>query len=320
MSSIVALNYPDLSFDLFKRHLDDMDLTDKLRNTDKIIIKPNLSGGSYLSEFSAAITPRELVEKIISYVARISPRGKIFILESDSINSDHAYLKFKYQNYDEIVERYPQVVLYDATRNVLKDIPFKGFHFKKNIRLAEIFDSSYFFISLAKVKTHNKMVYTGILKNQFGCLFPMDKSAYHTKMGKVISDINSFIKPDLSILEMAPAMEGNGPLYGEKVDTGLVFLSDNPLALDLLMAQRTGLERFNVRYLNFCKESMKAIYSSKADTMVNEELLTLIPRFKYIPIQNRIIIKIGLIVQKIGWIIEIIGKKIQIIGGKSKWI
>ena len=75
MSSIVALNYPDLSFDLFKRHLDDMDLTDKLRNTDKIIIKPNLSGGSYLSEFSAAITPRELVEKIISYVARISPRS-----------------------------------------------------------------------------------------------------------------------------------------------------------------------------------------------------------------------------------------------------
>ena len=65
---------------------------------------------------------------------------------------------------------------------------------------------------------------------------------------------------------------------------------------------------------------MKAIYSSKADTMVNEELLILIPRFKYITIQNRIIIKIGLIVQKIGWIIEIIGKKIQIIGGKSKWI
>lgn len=317
MSTIIAIKDQNLEFEMFLKYLEDLKLTESLRRSARIIIKPNFSGGSFLSESSGAITPKDLVERIIGYVTRISPNAEVFILESDGINSDHAYLKFERQNYGELVEKYSQVTLYDATRNVLKDIPFKGFHFKKAIRIAEIFEIPFFFISLAKVKTHSKAVYTGILKNQFGCLFPMDKSAYHTKMGKVISDVNSFIRPDLSILEMAPAMEGNGPLYGEKVDVGLVFMSDNPLALDLLMAQKTGLHRYNIRYLSFCKESMKNIYSSQADTIVNEDLLNLIPRFKYISLQNRLSIKIGIVIQKIGWIIEIVGKKIQTTGGKK---
>ncbi|MDP3385814.1 MAG: DUF362 domain-containing protein [Eubacteriales bacterium] len=316
MSTIIALQDRDLAFDMFLKNLGNMNLTERLRRSDKIIIKPNLTGGSYLSESSGAITSKDLVERLIGYVTRISPNAEVFILESDSINSDHAYLKFERQNYGELVERYSQVRLYDATRNALRDIPFQGFHFKKAIRLAEIFDTPFFFISLAKVKTHGKAVYTGVLKNQFGCFFPMDKSAYHTKMGKVISDINSFIRPDLSILEMSPAMEGNGPLYGEKVDVGLIFMSDNPLALDLLLAKKTGLNRYNIRYLKFCKASMKNIYSIQADTIVNEDLLNLIPKFKYIPLWNRLIIKTGIIIQKIGWIIEIVGKKIQTMGGK----
>jgi uncharacterized protein (DUF362 family) len=314
MSKIFVQKENEFTFEFFSESLEDMMLYEKIESSKDIIIKPNLTGASFMKEEEGAITPKDILLKVIGFISKISPDATIHIMESDSINYDYAYKKFENQNYGEIIKKFPQVKLYDATRSPQAKFEFDGLHFKKVIRISEIFDKQYFFISLAKAKTHNKTVYTGVLKNQFGCLCPMDKSAYHTKIGKVVSDINKFIKPDLSILEMCPAMEGNGPIKGDVVNIGLILLSDNPVALDYLAVEKMGLIKYRIKYLVLCQKTLKEIYGDEKPVIFKEELLESIPEFKYISIGKRFFMKVGIFIQKISYIIQKVAMKIQKLG------
>jgi uncharacterized protein (DUF362 family) len=142
----------------------------------------------------------------------------------------------------------------------------------------------------------------------------MDKSAYHTKIGKVISDINKFIKPDLSILEMCPGMEGNGPIKGDVVNIGLILLADNPVALDYLAVEKMGLIKYRIKYLVLCQKTLKEIYGDEKPVIFKEELLESIPEFKYISIGKRFFMKVGIFIQKISYIIQKVAMKIQKLG------
>jgi uncharacterized protein (DUF362 family)/NAD-dependent dihydropyrimidine dehydrogenase PreA subunit len=103
-------------------------------------------------------------------------------------------------------------------------------------------------VNLPKFKTHSAGVYTGAVKNLFGCIPGLRKATYHREapdaesLGGVIADINTAIRPALHIMDGITAMHRNGPTAGEPYHAGVLLLSTDPLALDAVATGMIGLD------------------------------------------------------------------------------
>ena len=93
-------------------------------------------------------------------------------------------------------------------------------------------------VSLPRLKTHGLTLFTGAVKNQFGCIPGLLKSQYHVKLpdpydfATMLVDLNTLIRPRLYILDGITAMEGNGPRSGKPKQLNVLLLSSDPIALD----------------------------------------------------------------------------------------
>ncbi len=117
----------------------------------------------------------------------------------------------------------------------------------KNFRMTKYLAEADAVINFSKLKTHGLMAYTGACKNMYGAIPGMLKSEYHylyptpTAFADMLVDINSYIKPALSIQDAVWTMEGNGPANGTPRFMGALIASENPHALDLAAAAMIGL-------------------------------------------------------------------------------
>ena len=103
---------------------------------------------------------------------------------------------------------------------------------------------------LCKMKTHVFMGMTGAVKNSFGLIPGLTKVGFHgshpdqAQFAQVLLDLIGFMKPRLSVMDAVLAMEGEGPgASGTPRQVGLLLLSDNPLALDVIAGEIMGLPR-----------------------------------------------------------------------------
>jgi uncharacterized protein (DUF362 family)/Pyruvate/2-oxoacid:ferredoxin oxidoreductase delta subunit len=93
-------------------------------------------------------------------------------------------------------------------------------------------------ISLPKLKTHQLMYFTGAMKNLFGLIPSVLKSAMHVRLpsrdaiASMIVDLNAALMADYSFMDAVIGMEGPGPGSGTPRKIGLVLASANLLALD----------------------------------------------------------------------------------------
>ena len=93
-------------------------------------------------------------------------------------------------------------------------------------------------ISLPKLKTHQLMYFTGAIKNTFGLIPSMAKSALHVRFSNresfasMLVDLNLAVKPAYALMDAVIGMEGPGPGGGDPRHIGLVLASSNFLAMD----------------------------------------------------------------------------------------
>ena len=105
-----------------------------------------------------------------------------------------------------------------------------------------------FVINLPKLKTHSAGIYTGAVKNLFGCIPGLKKAEYHRlapdpkTLGMVIADIHQAVNVGLHIMDGIIAMQGEGPTAGEVYPAGKILISTDPLALDTVAAAMLGME------------------------------------------------------------------------------
>jgi uncharacterized protein (DUF362 family) len=98
------------------------------------------------------------------------------------------------------------------------------------------------FITLPVLKTHATTVFTGALKNQFGCYPQHNRILLHPKLDDVLVLINQILKPRLAIMDGIVAMEGRGPINGEPRRLDLILGSSDPVALDATAMRLVGLD------------------------------------------------------------------------------
>jgi uncharacterized protein (DUF362 family)/NAD-dependent dihydropyrimidine dehydrogenase PreA subunit len=104
-----------------------------------------------------------------------------------------------------------------------------------------------FIINLPKLKTHSAGIYTGAVKNLFGCIPGLRKAAYHKgapnpkEFGAVLATINESVNTSLHIMDGITAMEGEGPTAGTVYNAEKILLSTDPLALDTVASKMIGI-------------------------------------------------------------------------------
>ena len=103
-----------------------------------------------------------------------------------------------------------------------------------------------FVINMPKLKTHMLALYTGAVKNLYGCVPGLMKATYHKQaqsareFGEVVCEINKHVKPGLVIMDGVVAMDGQGPTSGKPYSAGKILIGTDPLALDAVAVRMLG--------------------------------------------------------------------------------
>jgi uncharacterized protein (DUF362 family) len=105
-------------------------------------------------------------------------------------------------------------------------------------------------ISAAKLKTHVNTGVTLGMKNMFGLLPDKFKGKYHMMgINKVILDINSVLRPQLTVIDGFVGMEGRGPVEGERVQMNLIIASQDVVAADATGCRVMGIDPHSITHV-----------------------------------------------------------------------
>jgi uncharacterized protein (DUF362 family)/Pyruvate/2-oxoacid:ferredoxin oxidoreductase delta subunit len=101
-------------------------------------------------------------------------------------------------------------------------------------------------ICMPKLKTHGFMLFTGGVKNLFGCIPGLEKAQFHLKVpdrddfAEMLVDLYLACRPALTIMDGIVAMEGDGPAGGAPRHIGALLASTNAPALDVVASAIAG--------------------------------------------------------------------------------
>lgn len=105
-------------------------------------------------------------------------------------------------------------------------------------------------INAAKLKTHNSTTVTLGLKNMFGLLPDKMKGKYHLRgINKVIVDINTVLKPTLTVTDGFVGMEGKGPSNGTPVKMNLIIAGTDVVATDATASRIMGFDPHKINHI-----------------------------------------------------------------------
>lgn len=115
-------------------------------------------------------------------------------------------------------------------------------------------------INLPKLKTHSAQIFSGAVKNVFGCIPGLKKAKYHkmapnpSEFGQIICDIHKATQIQLHIMDGILAMQGEGPTAGSIYQAGKILVSEDPLALDAVAAKMVGIDVDDVPILETARK------------------------------------------------------------------
>jgi uncharacterized protein (DUF362 family)/NAD-dependent dihydropyrimidine dehydrogenase PreA subunit len=115
-------------------------------------------------------------------------------------------------------------------------------------------------INVPKLKTHSANIYTGAVKNVFGCIPGLRKAMYHKMapdkedFGEILADIHEVAKFDLHIMDGITSMQGEGPTAGTVYNANKILISTDPLALDTVAVNMLGMTVDDIPVLSAAKK------------------------------------------------------------------
>jgi len=226
------------------RALDLIDYKAALSDWNKVLIKVNFITDKTWD--TGATTDPMVVEAIIKKLKSLPL--EIYVVESDATMTD-ADKAFEVTGMKEMCERNGVECLnlrYIEDR-VTIDIP-NGETLKRISVPRIVTDSA--IVSAAKLKTHTSTKVTLGMKNMFGLLPDKFKGRYHLKgISKVIVDINTVLKPALTVIDGFVGMEGHGPVDGTPVQMDVIIAGMDPVATDATACRVMGIDPREIKHV-----------------------------------------------------------------------
>ena len=227
------------------RALDLIDYDEALRGWDRVLVKVNFITTKNWE--TGATTDPIVVEAIIDRVRDLN--AEVYVVESDATmtNADKAFMA---SGMKEICDRknVPWINLRHTGERVKIDVPEGSV--LKSIEVPRIVRDSAI-VSAAKLKTHTETGVTLGMKNMFGLLPDKFKGKYHLRgIDKVILDVNTALRSQLTVIDGFVAMEGKGPVGGRPVKMDLIIAGTDPVATDATAARIMGFDPHLVSHIS----------------------------------------------------------------------
>lgn len=200
----------------------------------RVLIKPNILSDA--SPEKALTTRAEVIGALIQLLFEM---GASEVLVGDSPGLSGPNFTPKTSKIAQVVEKEGATWCEFARNPVDYTIPnMENLH----LPLPSIMEEVDCIISVAKMKTHQLMYATGCVKNLFGMVVGLHKSACHLRyptrqsFATMLASLFSLIKPHFGIMDAVVAMEGPGPASGTPRHMGLLLASKDITALDSAQA------------------------------------------------------------------------------------
>jgi uncharacterized protein (DUF362 family)/ferredoxin len=112
-------------------------------------------------------------------------------------------------------------------------------------------------INLPVLKTHVVSGMSVAMKNLMGLLPREDRRSMHTLgIQQSIVDLNLGVKPDLNLVDGSIGQDGEGPLYGNRADLGVLVAGRDSLSVDLVCCQIAGVDPLSIGHFRLGLEQM----------------------------------------------------------------
>jgi uncharacterized protein (DUF362 family) len=239
-----------------------------------------------------AATHVDTLEGILEFLKSIKKDNNVIIAESAA--SGPTFDGFSNYGYYRLVSRYP-VRLVDLDQEPYETLyVFDEKDFKPHpIRMSSLLlNPDSYIVSVARMKTHDRVLATLSLKNiVFGAPIK-DKGFSWTaarKPGSVndkpighgsgfrginynLFALSQQLHPHLSIIDGFEGMEGNGPNAGTPVDHRVCVAGTDWLAADRVAVELMGIDFAKIGYLNYCANAGRGVAGLNKIEIIGESI------------------------------------------------
>jgi uncharacterized protein (DUF362 family) len=217
----------------------------EVRGKRRIFVKPNLSHPEYVP---GVVTSPALTHELVSLLR--DEAEEVVVGESDGFNYS-CRSAFKKTGMETAVKKAGGTVI-NLSEDKLVKVKFQNNSSPlKELFLPQTVLEADAIVNLALMKTHEWAMYSGAIKNLFGCV-PSNKRIYfHPYLSEVFYRLYTILKPQLTVMDARVAIEGNGPTKGNPVKMDLMLSSNCALATDVIASKIIGLNMEEVSYLNY---------------------------------------------------------------------
>ncbi len=253
---------PQKTVRIFRTHSSTKDILKQavheagLRGKKRIFIKPNLSHPDYVP---GVVTDPAMTFELVSLLR--DSAEEVIVGESDGFNYP-CRVAFEKTGTAAAVKKAGGTVINLSEDKIVK-VKFPRSRAVKQLFMPKTLLDADAVVDLPLMKTHEFMMYSGAIKNLFGCV-PSNRRIYlHPYLPEVFYLLYALLEPQLTIMDARIGIEGNGPTKGSPVKMNLMLTSNCALAIDLVatrimrlnwketylsyIAQKTGFRENTVR-------------------------------------------------------------------------
>ena len=243
---------------------------------DRVLLKPNMLAAK---EPDKAVTTHPSLVQVVAELVRDSG-GTVLIGDSPGIGS---FLRVADKSGIASAARASGSTLVEFS----EAIELQGRGTFRSISIARAYYEADKIINLPKLKTHEMMTMTCAVKNLFGAVIGTEKAGWHLKAGcsrelfaQLLLEIYLLKKPALNIVDAIFAMEGNGPGSGDPVKLGLLIAGVNPVAVDVIAGELTGIPA-DLLPIEREAAKMKMVGALREDIELCGEAMATVPEMRF---------------------------------------
>ena len=228
-------------------------VTNLIKPNTTVVLKPN-AGHAAPADFAVCTHP-ETVRAVIHEVRKANPK-RIVIAESAAVGCDtmecYEACGIAKMAAEEGVE------LYDIKREKdLVNVAVRGYRSNiSHVKLPKLLLEAEHIINLPILKAHASMVFSGALKNIKGVVQDQVHTTMHRQnLTMAMMDVWSVCRPDINIMDVMHAASGYSPHTPTPIELDCVMGSKDPVALDRIACELTGIDPDGVSYFKVADEA-----------------------------------------------------------------
>jgi uncharacterized protein (DUF362 family) len=214
-----------------------------------VLLKPNMV--EYEDE--EAINTNPLVVAGAAVALRQAGARSVVVAEGPGHRRDIEYLITATGLFDHMRDLDLRFV--DLNHDDVREVPLRSwFTGLRSLALPVSLLEADLVVSMPKLKTHHWAGMTCGMKNLFGtvpgAVYGWPKNLLHFRgIDASILDLNSTIRPGLTIVDAVVGMEGDGPIMGRPRPVGCVAMGTDVVAVDATCARMAGIDPARLTYL-----------------------------------------------------------------------